>query len=45
MEVLPTRLPGVVRLRPRLFTDDRGWFAETFNEATFQKAGLPFHFV
>ena len=28
-----------------MFTDDRGWFAETFNEATFQKAGLPFHFV
>lgn len=45
MEVLSTRLPDVLLLRPRIFTDDRGWFAETFNEATFQKAGLPFHFV
>jgi len=45
MEVVPTRLPGVVRLQPRIFTDDRGWFAETFNEATFQKVGLPSHFV
>jgi dTDP-4-dehydrorhamnose 3,5-epimerase len=45
MEVLSTRLPGVLRLRPRVFTDDRGWFAETFNESTFEKAGLPFHFV
>jgi dTDP-4-dehydrorhamnose 3,5-epimerase len=45
MEVLSTRLPGVLRLRPRIFTDDRGWFAETFNEANFQKAGLPFRFV
>lgn len=45
MEVLSTSLPGVLRLRPRIFTDDRGWFAETWNEATFQKAGLPSHFV
>jgi dTDP-4-dehydrorhamnose 3,5-epimerase len=45
MEVLSTRLPEVLRLRPRIFTDDRGWFAETFNEAAFQKAGLPSHFV
>ena len=45
MEVLLTRLPGVLRLQPRMFTDDRGWFAETFNEAGFQKAGLPSHFV
>jgi dTDP-4-dehydrorhamnose 3,5-epimerase len=45
MEVLPTRLPGVLRLRPRIFSDDRGWFAETFNESTFQKAALPFKFV
>ena len=45
MEVFPTSLPGVLRLRPRIFSDDRGWFAETFNESTFQKADLPFHFV
>ncbi|HZC43750.1 MAG TPA: dTDP-4-dehydrorhamnose 3,5-epimerase [Acidobacteriaceae bacterium] len=45
MEVLSTRLPGVLRLRPRIFSDDRGWFAETWNEAAFEKAGLPFHFV
>jgi len=45
MEILSTRLPGVLCLRPRIFTDDRGWFAETFNESTFQKAGLPFQFV
>ena len=45
MEILSTRLPGVLRLRPRIFTDARGWFAETWNEATFQKDGLPSHFV
>ena len=45
MEVLATSLPGVLRLRPRLFADDRGWFAETWNEAAFREAGLPSHFV
>ncbi|MGA9960161.1 MAG: dTDP-4-dehydrorhamnose 3,5-epimerase, partial [Acidobacteriaceae bacterium] len=45
MEVLSTRLPGVLHLRPRVFTDNRGWFSETWNEATFEKAGLPSHFV
>ncbi|MGO8720337.1 MAG: dTDP-4-dehydrorhamnose 3,5-epimerase [Acidobacteriaceae bacterium] len=45
MEILPTRLPGVLRLRPRIFCDDRGWFAELWNEAAFQKAGLPSRFV
>ncbi|MEO6965611.1 MAG: dTDP-4-dehydrorhamnose 3,5-epimerase [Acidobacteriaceae bacterium] len=45
MEVLTTSLPGVLRLRPRLFKDDRGWFAETWNEATFHEAGLPSRFV
>jgi dTDP-4-dehydrorhamnose 3,5-epimerase len=45
MEMIDTHLPGVLRLRPRIFSDDRGWFAETWNEAAFQKAGLPSHFV
>lgn len=45
MEILATELPGVLRLIPRVFADDRGWFAETWNEATFRKAGLPTHFV
>jgi dTDP-4-dehydrorhamnose 3,5-epimerase len=45
MEVLATRLPGVLRLRPRIFADDRGWFTETWNEAVFREAGLPSHFV
>jgi dTDP-4-dehydrorhamnose 3,5-epimerase len=45
METITTDLPGVVRLRPRLFADDRGWFAETWNERSFHEAGLPSHFV
>ena len=45
MEIVPTELPGVLRLRPRIFSDERGWFAETWNEKTFAKLNLPTHFV
>ena len=45
MEVIETDLPGVVRLRPRIFSDDRGWFTETWNEARFRENGLPSGFV
>lgn len=45
MEIVATKLPGVLRLRPRVFADDRGWFAETWNAATFAQAGLPTQYV
>lgn len=45
MEVIATDLPGVLRLRPRIFSDERGWFAETWNERSFRDAGLPARFV
>ena len=45
MEVIETELPGVLRLRPRIFADDRGWFTETWNEARFREMGLPSGFV
>jgi dTDP-4-dehydrorhamnose 3,5-epimerase len=45
MEVLPTDLPGVLHLKPRLFADDRGWFAETWNRKTFAQANLPAEFA
>ena len=45
MELLPTKLPGVVIIEPAVFGDDRGWFYESFNEARFNAAlddiGLP----
>lgn len=45
LNVLPTTLPGVLILEPRVFADDRGWFMETFNEAVFRDVGLPLTFV
>ena len=45
MHVIGTDLPDVKLLEPRVFTDDRGWFAEIFNESTFSEAGLNVRFV
>jgi dTDP-4-dehydrorhamnose 3,5-epimerase len=39
MKLTPTRLSGVVLIEPAVFSDDRGWFMETFNIARFE-AGL-----
>jgi len=45
MKLLPTSLPGVVIIEPARFSDDRGWFMESFNEARLNVAllelGLP----
>lgn len=40
MEVNPVRL-----LQPRRFSDDRGWFSETFKEKELQTFGIDVHFV
>jgi dTDP-4-dehydrorhamnose 3,5-epimerase len=45
MKLVPTDLPGVVIVEPAVFSDDRGWFMESFNEPRFHAAladlGLP----
>src|SRR5580698_548813 len=45
MHIEDTPLRDVKIVRPRQFADDRGWFAETFNERSFTAIGLPAHFV
>src|SRR5271170_4272139 len=45
MEFIPTRLPGVVLIKPPVFRDDRGYFAETWHEKKFAAAGIQAHFV
>lgn len=45
MKLVPTSIPGVLIVEPDIFTDERGWFMESFNEARFHAAltalGLP----
>ena len=45
MIVTPTVLPEVLVLEPRVFSDDRGFFFESWNARAFDKAGIATHFV
>ncbi len=46
MKATPLALPDVIVLEPRVFTDDRGWFTESFNARSFADAtGLDVNFV
>lgn len=46
LNVLTTELPGVLVLEPRVFTDARGFFFESFNAREFHAAtGVDTHFV
>jgi dTDP-4-dehydrorhamnose 3,5-epimerase len=45
MEFIATRLPGVVLIKPQRFGDDRGWFAETWQQKKFRDAGIDADFV
>jgi dTDP-4-dehydrorhamnose 3,5-epimerase len=45
MKVIPTRLPEVQLLEPRVFGDSRGFFFESWNEREFERAGIRAHFV
>jgi dTDP-4-dehydrorhamnose 3,5-epimerase len=45
MKVIPTRLPEVLLIEPKVFGDPRGFFFESWNEREFEHAGIRAHFV
>jgi dTDP-4-dehydrorhamnose 3,5-epimerase len=46
MHIIPTEIPDVLLIEPRVFGDERGFFFESFNEKTFQdKVGTDVRFV
>lgn len=45
MQLIPTTLNDVVIVEPKVFGDERGFFLEAYNEATFKALGLPTRFV
>jgi dTDP-4-dehydrorhamnose 3,5-epimerase len=45
MNLIPTELPGVVLIEPRIFRDSRGYFLETWHQARYAEAGLATAFV
>lgn len=38
MNVIETKINGLLILEPRVFEDERGWFMESFNQKTFNRA-------
>jgi len=44
-EISTTAIPGVLRIRPRLIEDERGFFFESWNARTFAQSGLETQFV
>lgn len=45
LEVSKLGLEGVLEIKPRRFSDDRGFFSETYNAHAFAEAGIDLVFV
>ena len=46
MKITPTAIPDVLVIEPKVFSDDRGFFFESFNQKAFNQAtGLNLNFV
>ena len=46
MNFIPTKIEGCYVIEPKIISDERGYFMESFNEITFQKGvNQPVHFV
>jgi dTDP-4-dehydrorhamnose 3,5-epimerase len=46
MKIIPTKIPDVVVIEPRVFTDNRGFFYESYNHREFsQKTATEINFV
>lgn len=45
MEIINTKIDGVVIIKPRLFTDERGYFFESFSQKEFNEKVAPITFV
>ena len=45
MEIIKTKIPDLLIIKPRVFEDERGYFFESYNEKIFGKKGLDLSFV
>lgn len=45
MEIIETKLKGLLVLKPKVFEDPRGYFFESYNANAFKQAGLNVNFV
>ncbi|MBW6490260.1 MAG: dTDP-4-dehydrorhamnose 3,5-epimerase [Lentimicrobium sp.] len=45
MEIVPTEIPDVLIIKPQVFSDERGYFFESYNKEKFIAAGIDINFV
>jgi dTDP-4-dehydrorhamnose 3,5-epimerase len=45
MNVIPTEIPGVLVIEPKVFSDARGFFKETYQHTRYAEAGVDVEFV
>ena len=45
MPFISTSIPDLLVFEPRVFEDNRGYFFESFNQKTFQEAGIEITFI
>lgn len=45
MEFIPTQIPDVLLIKPKIFEDPRGFFMETYREDRFAAGDIPERFV
>ena len=45
MKFIPSPIPSLLLIEPRVFQDERGFFLESYQKRNFSEAGIPFDFV
>ena len=45
MNIIPTTIPDVLIIEPKVFGDERGYFYESYNQRLMTEAGIPDNFV
>jgi dTDP-4-dehydrorhamnose 3,5-epimerase len=45
MKTIPTSIPGMILLEPRVFGDERGFFLETYSEKALAEIGIRQRFI
>lgn len=44
-QIIEKQLSGLILLEEKVFSDERGWFSETYKKSDFQELGVPTEFL
>lgn len=45
MQIIETKIPGLLIIEPKVFSDDRGYFYETFQNRRYKESGIDAEFI